>query len=190
MAVEHGSGKLALVAICCPKSLSAQTIFKHIALSNLGVALPAQRAYRDSDDAFPLVVFLYLKAIPMPDTIPQSDPHPAPPVDAFFARVKQEVREHLARKQRDKIPPQPMFTIPQAAALTGNDVYAIRDMIVDQEIRAVNRVSALRGYSSKRMSVLQQTTCRSLAFALRSSGRFPCVIPWRAARTMPLAVYW
>ena len=31
-----------------------------------------------------------------------------------------------------------MFTIPQAAALTGNDVYAIRDMIVDQEIRAVN----------------------------------------------------
>jgi hypothetical protein len=50
---------LALAAICCPKSLSAQTIFKHIALSNLGVALPAQRAYRDSDDAFPLVVFLY-----------------------------------------------------------------------------------------------------------------------------------
>ena len=72
----------------------------------------------------------------MPDTIPQ--PHPAPPVDAFFARVKQEVHEKLARKQRDKILTQPMFTIPQAAALTGNDVYAIRDMIVDQEIRAVN----------------------------------------------------
>ena len=59
LAVEHGSGELALAAICCPKSLSAQTIFKRIALSNLGVALPAQRAYRDSDDAFPLVVFLY-----------------------------------------------------------------------------------------------------------------------------------
>ena len=72
----------------------------------------------------------------MPDTIPQ--PRPTPPDDAFFARVVQEVRERLARKQRDKIPPQPMFTIPQAAALTGNDVYAIRDMIVDQEIRAVN----------------------------------------------------
>ncbi len=38
---------------------TGQTIFKRIALSNLGVALPAQRAYRDSDDAFPLVVFLY-----------------------------------------------------------------------------------------------------------------------------------
>ena len=51
----------------------------------------------------------------MPDTIPQSDlqPHPAPPVDAFFARVKQEVHEKLARKQRDKIPRQPMFTIPR-----------------------------------------------------------------------------
>jgi excisionase family DNA binding protein len=72
----------------------------------------------------------------MPDTIPQ--PRPAPPVDAFFARVKQEVHERLARRQRDKIPPQPMFTILQAAALTGNDVYAIRDMIVDNEIRAVN----------------------------------------------------
>ncbi len=76
----------------------------------------------------------------MPDTMPQSDlqPPPAPPVDDFFARVMQEAHERFARKQRDKIPPQPMFTIPQAAALTGNDVYAIRDMIVDQEIRAVN----------------------------------------------------
>ncbi len=76
----------------------------------------------------------------MPETIPQPNlqPRPAPPVDAFFARVKQAVHERLARKQRDKTPPQPMFTIPQAAALTGNDVYAIRDMIVDQEIRAVN----------------------------------------------------
>ena len=75
----------------------------------------------------------------MSDTIPQTDlqPRPTPP-DAFFARVVQEVHEQLARKQRDKIPPQPMFTIPQAAALTGNDVYAIRDMIVDQEIRAIN----------------------------------------------------
>ena len=76
----------------------------------------------------------------MPDTIPQTDlqPRSTPPGDAFFARVVQGVHERLARKQRDRIPPQPMFTIPQAAALTGNDVYAIRDMIVDQEIRAVN----------------------------------------------------
>ena len=57
------SGELALAATCRQKSLNAQTIFKRIALSNSGVALPAHPAYRDSDDAFPLVVFLYPKAI-------------------------------------------------------------------------------------------------------------------------------
>ena len=43
--------------------------------------------------------------------------------------------EHLHAASRDSLR---ALWIPQAAALTGNDVYAIRDMIVDQEIRAVN----------------------------------------------------
>ncbi|MGA2257856.1 MAG: hypothetical protein ABSG53_24600 [Thermoguttaceae bacterium] len=76
----------------------------------------------------------------MPDTLPD---HPAPlpaplAVDAFFAKVIKNVHERLARRKQEGIPGQSTFTISETAALTGNDVYIIRDMIRDKEIRATN----------------------------------------------------
>ncbi len=79
----------------------------------------------------------------MPNNSPNHDDHstdPAVPcpVDAFFDQVIKNVHERIARKQKEGIPGQPTFTISETAALTGNDVYIIRDMIRDKEIRATN----------------------------------------------------
>ena len=63
---------------------------------------------------------------------------PNHPVDVFFEDVVRSVRKRIARKQKEGIPGQPTFTVSETAALTGNDVYIIRDMIRDKEIRATN----------------------------------------------------
>ncbi len=74
----------------------------------------------------------------MPNAIPQPDPQPrpTPPVDDFFARVKQEVHEHLAAQARRRLLNKHTFTIPETAALTGLSCAEVWQLILDQEVDA------------------------------------------------------
>lgn len=78
----------------------------------------------------------------MPDTIPQPDPHlhPTPSVGAFFANVKQEVRQHLAAQARRCLLNKQTFTIPETAKLTGLSCPEVWQLIKEQEIEA-NEIS-------------------------------------------------
>ena len=76
----------------------------------------------------------------MPDSIPNLQPRPAPPVDAFFARVKQEVREKLAAQARRRLLNKRTFTVPETAELTGLSCPEVCQLIKDQEIEA-NEIS-------------------------------------------------
>ncbi len=89
----------------------------------------------------------------MPDTIPDLQPPPAPPVDDFFARVMQEAREHLAAQARRRLLNKRTFTIPETAELTGLSCPEVWQLIKDQEIEA-NEVS--RGYWLLPREVVEQ----------------------------------
>ena len=185
MAVDYGSGELALAAICCPKSLNAQTIFKRIALSNLGVALPAQPAYRDSDDAFPLVVFLYsigfsvaYRAVRRRHAPDQLQARPVDHAVTLDIRIRVKVSSQVNITDIDagsmtgadavgQIPPH------ECPAQTGDSKLAQRPrwswargrpMAVPASRRSGqndrNRVSALSGYSSKRLAISKTRAVR------------------------------
>jgi hypothetical protein len=112
-----------------------------LAISDSGLAPPPAPGYSRGSDDTSIVAFLYLKAIPMPASIPAPQPASAAPalsVDLFMDRVIHSARRHEARAQRaEQATGEPFsYNLSDTASFTGLPVRRLRRLCRDGRIQA------------------------------------------------------